>query len=164
MLEWFRPAAKECRERTGVTEGKIRFFLFRPFISFRYSCGFNFVLKKNIYLFLEAIKEFDSGEIHDDASLKCYMYCIFEVLELINDKGELFIMKLADHIESNYDEEIQNIAFQMGRKCLRPPDNESNCEKAFYYHQCWKTRDPVVRSFFISAYFLLCFMFFTQSV
>lgn len=42
------------------------------------------------------------------------MYCIFEVLELINDQGQLFVMKLADHIESNYDEEVQNIAFQMG--------------------------------------------------
>ncbi|XP_031628634.1 pheromone-binding protein-related protein 6-like isoform X2 [Contarinia nasturtii] len=110
LLQWFLPAAKECKERTGVSE--------------------------------EAIKEFDSGEIHDDAALKCYMYCVFEVLELINDQGQLFIMKLADHIESNYDEEVQNIAFQMGRKCLRP-EGENNCEKAFWYHKCWKTRDPV---------------------
>lgn len=102
-------------------------------------------MKQNcIFSNLEAIREFDQGEIHEDASLKCYMYCVFEVLELINDKGQLFIMKLADHIESNYDDEVQNIAFQMGRRCLRPPEDENNCEKAFYYHKCWKTRDPVV--------------------
>lgn len=71
------------------------------------------------------------------------MYCVFEVTELINDKGELFIMKLADHIESNYDSEVQDIAFQMGRKCLRP-EGDNNCEKAFWYHKCWKSRDPVV--------------------
>lgn len=91
----------------------------------------------------EAIKEFDSGEIHEDASLKCYMYCVFEVLELINDKGDLFVMRLADHIESNYDDEVQSIAFNMGRKCLRP-EGDNNCEKAFWYHKCWKSKDAVV--------------------
>lgn len=53
-------------------------------------------------------------------------------------------MRLSDHIESNYDEEVQKIAYQMGKKCLHPPDNENNCEKAFYYHKCWKQNDPVV--------------------
>lgn len=72
------------------------------------------------------------------------MFCVFEVLELISSKGDLFVMKLSDHIDSNYDEEIRNIAYKMGRKCLQPPENENNCEKAFYYHKCWKTNDPVV--------------------
>lgn len=72
------------------------------------------------------------------------MYCVFEVLELINDKGDLFVMRLADHIESNYDDEVQQIAFNMGRKCLRP-EGDNNCEKAFWYHKCWKSKDAVVR-------------------
>ncbi|XP_055305303.1 pheromone-binding protein-related protein 6-like [Sitodiplosis mosellana] len=110
LLDWVRPAATECRERTGVTE--------------------------------EAIKEFSDGEIHEDASLKCYMYCVFELLELMNDKGQLFVMRLADHIESNYDDEIQTIALNMGRKCLRP-EGDNNCERAFWYHKCWKSKDPV---------------------
>lgn len=92
----------------------------------------------------EAIKEFDIGEIHEDASLKCYMFCTFEYLGLISKRGELFVMRLADHIESNYDAEVKDITNQMGRKCLYPPENESNCEKAFYYHKCWKQQDPKV--------------------
>ena len=98
----------------------------------------------NRFLRSEAIKEFDIGEIHEDASLKCYMYCVFELLELMNDKGQLFVMRLADHIESNYDDEVQSIAFNMGRKCLRP-EGDNNCERAFWYHKCWKSTDPVVR-------------------
>lgn len=92
----------------------------------------------------EAIAEFDQGKIHEDASLKCYMFCVFEVLDLISSKGDLFVMRLSDHIESNYDEEVKKITYQMGKKCLHPPDNENNCEKAFYYHKCWKQNDPVV--------------------
>lgn len=69
------------------------------------------------------------------------------MLELISSKGDLFVMRLADHIDSNYDEEVRNIAYQMGKKCIHPPENESNCEKAFYYHKCWKTTDPVVSVF-----------------
>lgn len=75
------------------------------------------------------------------------MYCVFELLELMNDKGQLFVMRLADHIESNYDDEVQTIVFNMGRKCLRP-EGDNNCDKAFWYHKCWKSKDPVVRNQF----------------
>lgn len=112
----------------------------------------------DFFLHTEAIQEFDRGEIHEDASLKCYMFCVFEVLDLISSKGDLFVMRLADHVESNYDEEIQNIVYQMGRKCLRPPDNENNCEKAFYYHKCWKSTDPVVSLYTLNLYVILPFV------
>lgn len=147
LLEWLRPAATECRERTGVSEGFKKHILF-IFLEFENSMTF---------ILPEAIKDFDSGEIerieiHENSSLKCYMYCVFEMTELINDKGDLFIMKLADHIESNYDDEVQNIAFQMGRKCLRA-EGDNNCKKAFWYHKCWKSKDPVVCFFFFSLNF-----------
>lgn len=87
------------------------------------------------------------------------MYCVFEVTELINDKGDLFIMRLADHIESNYDDEVQNIAFQMGRKCLRA-EGDNNCEKAFWYHKCWKSKDPIVSFFLKICTILKCFLIF----
>lgn len=106
--------------------------------------------------FSEAIKEFDRGEIHEDATLKCYMYCVFETLDLMNAKGELFLLRLAEHFDFTDDEEIQSIAYQMGRKCLHPPENDNNCEKAFYYHKCWKSRDPVVCHIFrMKTHFLL---------
>lgn len=100
-------------------------------------------------LTLEAIKEFDSGDIHDDANLKCYMHCIFEAMDLWGDDDKLHIMKMADHLEEHYDEEIQDIAIRMGRKCVRV-EGENKCDRAFWYHKCWKTQDPKV-SFLLST-------------
>lgn len=70
------------------------------------------------------------------------MNCVFDKLDLVNGKGELLVMRLADHIDSNYNEEVRGIAYQMGRKCLVPPDDVDHCEKAYFYHRCWKERDP----------------------
>lgn len=89
---------------------------------------------------LESIKEFSDGEIHEDEKLKCYMHCLFHEAHLYNDKGELHFEKLQTHIEK-LDEEIQDIAFHMGRKCLKPV-GDNQCERAFWYHKCWKTNDP----------------------
>lgn len=72
------------------------------------------------------------------------MFCIFEEGGVwLPDKNELHLEKLALHVEE-YDDEIQEIVFHMGRRCLRPEGND-NCEKAFWYHKCWKTYDPKVR-------------------
>lgn len=90
---------------------------------------------------LEAIKEFDAGEIHEDAALKCYMYCVFETMGIWGADDKLQLIKLADHVEENYDEEIQEIAFSMGRKCLKPI-GDNKCERAFSYHKCWKMSEP----------------------
>lgn len=71
------------------------------------------------------------------------MFCIFEEAGVwMADREELHLEKLALHIEE-YDDEIQEIAFHMGRRCLKPQGND-NCEKAFWYHKCWKTYDPKV--------------------
>lgn len=60
----------------------------------------------------------------------------------MDDKGDLHLETLATHIEK-LDKEIQDIAFNMGRKCLKP-QGDNQCERAFWYHKCWKTADPVV--------------------
>lgn len=100
------------------------------------------------YWFLEAIKEFSDGEVHEDEKLKCYMFCLFEEAGALDENGEIHLEKLATHIEQ-YDEEIQNIAFHMGRRCLRPV-GENSCERAFWYHKCWKSYDPKVSELFCS--------------
>lgn len=87
----------------------------------------------------EAIKEFDHGEVIEDATLKCYMHCIFDKVGLLSSKGDLFLMRLLDHIKS---EDNQNTAYEMGRKCLYPPEGADKCEKSFYFHECWKKSDP----------------------
>lgn len=88
----------------------------------------------------EAIKEFSDGEIHEDEALKCYMYCIFEEAGAVHANGEVHLEELADHL-STYDDDVQEIFFHMGRRCLRPV-GENLCERGFWFHKCWKTYDP----------------------
>ncbi|XP_031617822.1 pheromone-binding protein-related protein 6-like [Contarinia nasturtii] len=88
----------------------------------------------------EAIRQFSDGEIHEDPALKCYMDCLFKEAGVVDEKGELHLEKMVTHIEK-LDEEIQMIAINMGRKCLKP-QGENQCERAFWYHKCWKTADP----------------------
>lgn len=70
---------------------------------------------------------------------------MFEEAKVLDDKGEVHLEKLATHIEK-LDKEIQDIAMNMGRKCLRP-QGETQCERAFWFHKCWKTADPRVNIF-----------------
>lgn len=90
----------------------------------------------------EAIKEFSDGDVHDDPALKCYMQCIFVEAKAVDENGEVHLEKLQTHIDS-LDEEIRNIAIHMGKKCLYP-QGETLCDKAFWFHKCWKTADPKV--------------------
>lgn len=96
-------------------------------------------LKTNIP---EAVKEFSDGEIHEDEKLKCYMSCLFHELNVVDDKGDLHFEKISVHIDK-LDEELQEIAYRMGRKCLRP-EGDNVCERAFWFHKCWKSADPKV--------------------
>lgn len=113
---------------------------------------------------LEAIKEFDSGDIHEDANLKCYMLCIFEAMDIWGEDDRLHLMKLADHLDENYDEEIQDIAIRMGRKCVRV-EGDNKCERAFWYHKCWKMQDPRVSSILgIFCCWFVLFLFHFHSI
>lgn len=67
---------------------------------------------------------------------------MFEEAKVLDDKGEVHLEKIATHIEK-LDKEIQDIAMNMGRKCLRP-QGDTQCERAFWFHKCWKTADPRV--------------------
>lgn len=70
------------------------------------------------------------------------MSCIFQEAKIVNENGELHLEKITTHLD-RLDKEIQDIAYNMGKKCLRP-QGETQCERAFWYHQCWKTADPKV--------------------
>lgn len=97
--------------------------------------------------FLDAIKKFSDGEIHEDEKLKCYMSCVFHEAKVVDDEGHLHLEKLSAGIET-LDEETQSIALQMGKKCLTPV-GDTHCETAFWYHKCWKTADPKVYVFYL---------------
>lgn len=70
------------------------------------------------------------------------MHCIFVEVNAVDEHGEVHLEKLQVHIE-DLDREIQNIAIKMGKKCLYP-EGETLCDKAFWFHKCWKTNDPKV--------------------
>lgn len=65
----------------------------------------------------EAIKEFSDGEIHDDPKLKCYMQCIFEKIDAVDENGDLHLEKIQLHFEG-MDRETINILIHIGKKCL----------------------------------------------
>lgn len=88
--------------------------------------------------------KFSDGEIHEDEKLKCYMNCVFHEGHVVDDAGELHLEKLAEGVEM-LGPEVEAIALAMGKKCLKPV-GDTQCERAFWYHKCWKTADPKVRS------------------
>ena len=94
---------------------------------------------RNIILISEAIKEFSDGEIHEDEKLKCYMNCIFHEAQVVDENGNVHLEKLHDMLP----ESMSDIALNMGKKCLYPK-GDTQCERAFWLHKCWKTADPRV--------------------
>lgn len=92
--------------------------------------------------FAEAIKKFSDVEIHDDEKLKCYMNCLFHEAKVVDENGELHLERLAEGLDM-LKPEIQEIALGMGKKCMKAV-GDTLCEKAFWYHKCWKTADPKV--------------------
>uniref|UniRef100_A0A182SNT8 Uncharacterized protein n=1 Tax=Anopheles maculatus TaxID=74869 RepID=A0A182SNT8_9DIPT len=86
-----------------------------------------------------AIKRFsDEDAFEDDRGLKCYMDCMFRLTNVTDDRGELHMGKLLDHVPH----EFEDIALRMGVRCTRPKGKDV-CERAFWFHRCWKQSDPV---------------------
>lgn len=88
------------------------------------------------------------------------MDCLFKEAGVVDEHGELHMEKLVTHIEK-LDDEIQMIAINMGKKCLKP-QGDNQCERAFWYHKCWKMADPKV--IFASLFFSQSYRFTTFSL
>ncbi|XP_055384795.1 pheromone-binding protein-related protein 6-like [Condylostylus longicornis] len=86
----------------------------------------------------EAIKEFSDGEIHEDPALKCYMNCLFHEIQVVDANGDVHLEKLYKKIPDN----LKDIALKMTEKCIHP-EGDTLCQKAWWFHQCWKKADPV---------------------
>lgn len=98
-------------------------------------------------VFLEAIKEFSDGQVHDDRALKCYMDCLFEEAKLIDENGEVHLEKIHTHVQ-RLDDELREIAMNVLKQCTKP-EGSDRCEKAFWFHKCWKQTDPKVYTILI---------------
>lgn len=90
----------------------------------------------------EAITKFSDGDIHDDENLKCYMSCMFQEAQVVDANGEVHLETIHTHVDK-WDEEIKQIAKNILSQCTHPV-GENLCEKAFWFHKCWKTADPKV--------------------
>lgn len=68
---------------------------------------------------------------------------MFVEAKAVDENGEVHLELLQVHIEE-LDSEIQTIAIRMGKKCLYP-QGETLCDRAWWFHNCWKKADPKVR-------------------
>ncbi|XP_058813898.1 general odorant-binding protein 83a-like [Topomyia yanbarensis] len=86
-----------------------------------------------------AITRFSDADIfEDDEKLKCYMSCVFQKTNVTDAGGELHLGKLLDMVPKDF----EDIALKMGGKCTKPK-GKNVCERAFWFHKCWKMADPV---------------------
>nr|ANA52575.1 odorant binding protein 1 [Bradysia odoriphaga]AWC08412.1 odorant-binding protein 1 [Bradysia odoriphaga] len=85
----------------------------------------------------EAIQQFSDGEIHEDEAMKCYMNCLFHEARVVDENGEVHL----EMVHELLPESMKDIALNMGKKCLYPK-GETQCDRAFWLHSCWKKADP----------------------
>lgn len=78
------------------------------------------------------------------------MNCVFHELKVVDDNGELHFEKISAGIE-RLAPDVQEILMNMGKKCLKP-EGDNLCERAFWFHKCWKTVDPKVSIFLDMLY------------
>lgn len=85
----------------------------------------------------------------------------------MDEDGNVHLEKLHDMLP----ESMHDIAMHMGKKCLYP-QGDTQCERAFWLHKCWKTADPKVShllrfgkniTVFISL-IIFFFLFFISSI
>lgn len=70
------------------------------------------------------------------------MNCIFHEARVVDENGEVHLEMIHDMLPDS----MQDIALHMGKKCLYP-QGETQCDRAFWLHKCWKTADPKVSNF-----------------
>ncbi|XP_055586877.1 general odorant-binding protein 83a-like [Uranotaenia lowii] len=86
-----------------------------------------------------AIARFSDEDVfEDDEKLKCYMQCMFIKGKFTDANDEVDLMKILDSIPPNF----EAIYLGMGSKCTKPK-GKTQCDRAFWYHKCWKMADPV---------------------
>ncbi|GBP16017.1 General odorant-binding protein 83a [Eumeta japonica] len=82
------------------------------------------------------------ADIHEDEALKCYMNCLFHEFEVVDENGDVHLETLFRMVPSS----IQDVLVKASENCIHP-EGDTLCHKAWWFHQCWKKADPVVRYF-----------------
>lgn len=66
------------------------------------------------------------------------MDCLFKAADVTHDDGEVHLEKLLDLLPPD----IEELALNMAKGCIHP-QGDNQCERAFWFHKCWKAADPV---------------------
>lgn len=84
----------------------------------------------------------DFSKLPEDQSLKCYMYCQFRQMDMMDpDIPDMRFDVMAQNVEILQKWE-QEIFLKMGRKCLRVrPKKKEVCEVAYAFNVCLKRGD-----------------------
>nr|QID58960.1 odorant-binding protein [Galleria mellonella] len=87
----------------------------------------------------EDITNCENGIFKDDVKLKCYMFCVVEELNLVDDNNEVDYEMLI----SLFPEQYQKRALSLVESCkhLDMKEKES-CQRVFDIHKCSYAVDP----------------------
>ncbi|XP_059051888.1 general odorant-binding protein 83a-like [Achroia grisella] len=87
----------------------------------------------------EDITNCENGIFKDDVKLKCYLFCVVEELNLVDDDGQVDYDMLVSLIPEEYRQ--RSTVMIDGCKHL-DTNNKDNCQKAFDVHKCSYAIDP----------------------
>ncbi|KAL4702951.1 hypothetical protein ACJJTC_008729, partial [Scirpophaga incertulas] len=87
----------------------------------------------------EDIKNCESGIFKEDKKLKCYMFCLMEEANLVEDDGSVDYEMIINIIPEKYMERASKMILSC--KYLDTADKD-RCQSAFDVHKCSYTKDP----------------------
>nr|AGI37362.1 general odorant-binding protein 3 [Cnaphalocrocis medinalis] len=87
----------------------------------------------------EDIKNCENGIFKEDMKLKCYMFCLMEEANLVEDDGSVDYDILISIIPDQYSDRVTKMIFAC--KHLDTPDKDK-CQRAFDVHKCSYGKDP----------------------
>lgn len=70
------------------------------------------------------------------------MNCLFHETHIVDDDGEVDLKKV-EEVYTSFGQEMKQ--FYMNIKHCNSSQGETQCERAFCCHKCWRMADPKVR-------------------
>nr|QEE82705.1 odorant binding protein 6 [Conogethes pinicolalis] len=87
----------------------------------------------------EDIRNCENGIFKDDKKLKCYMFCLMEEANLVDDYDNVDYDMLVSIIPEEYTDRTTKMIFSC--RHLDTPDKDK-CQRAFDVHKCSYGKDP----------------------
>jgi len=84
------------------------------------------------------------------------MNCLFHEFEVVDDNGDVHLETLFHSVPHS----IRDKLIAMSKHCVHP-EGDTLCQKAWWFHQCWKKADPSVSILYLKLWQLFLLIFFT---